>query len=404
MFELTVSQKKAIKRVGTGANIFLTGGPGTGKTATLQMIIDEAKKNEKKVCVAGSTGVAASNFLEGRTLHSLLGWRDDDEDESTYENFSCSEKIKNADIVIVDEVSMLNESILKHFVCCLEQLKKQPQIIMCGDFGQLPSPGAPRYPFESLYWSWFNFISCYLTEVVRQKDIKFILMLNKVRNEDASCLPYFNQCCNHKFNPDAITVCTRNDDVREENLRRVKQLMGPGMHTFYATGEIEDAIFDEVHAIREFKAVVGMRVMSIKNDPSGKYMNGWFGTIQEIKPNAVKVLFDKGKSVWITSCGLWVPKKDSTGKKSNKKVKVEQLPLVYGYATTVHKVQGQTFDAVNLVLRKCWEAGQLYVALSRAKSLEGIYLKYPITKESLKTDPRVKRFYEDLYRQSLMVA
>lgn len=141
-----------------------------------------------------------------------------------------------------------------------------------------------------------------------------------------------------------------------------------------------------------------MRVMSIINDSHGKYQNGSLGTVKNAEPNFIEVLFDNGNNVIFTPVMCEIeninPEKES--------VNILQYPLRGGAAITIHKSQGQTFDSANIMATNCWEPGQLYVALSRVKTLQGIHLIQKLTDKSLKTDKKVIEYYAKLQNTCLL--
>ncbi len=388
MIKLTNSQMKAVEMARRGENILLTGKPGTGKTVVLQQIISEAMAAGKNVHATGSTGMAASNFVGGRTIHSLLGWNKNVKDDD-YK--ACAKRLEDIDLIIVDEVSMLTGPVIYHFVKCLEELERQPQIIMSGDFFQLPPVKDQRYPFEHPYWPKFNLQPCVLFAVIRQSDAEFKNMLERAMYGDASCLPYFNQCLKHDYDEDAIHICTTNSYADRYNRKCFAKLNTP-IFEFEAKGETKYADFENTRVKRTLFVRVGMRVMTTRNDSAGLYVNGSLGTVTEVYADSVKVQFDNGNTVVVNRIEYILGGYGD----ASEAYKVYQLPLQAGYAITIHKSQGQTFDAINLVAPKCWDAGQLYVALSRARTLEGIHLEYELKPESLKTNPRVINFYQNL--------
>ncbi len=387
----TKSQKRANACIANGENIFLTGKPGTGKTEIIKDTTERWRKQGKKVVLAASTGIAASNLEGGRTIHSILHWCPN---AKSFDLDRCCDVIKDADILIVDEVSMLDIHIMKHIYDCIKHINHKLQIIMCGDFFQIPPVTLKReivYPFETLYWHSLNLIPCVLDDVVRQQDPEFKHNLELAMLGDSACIPYFNSQTAPEEIDGAITLCTTNRVADEINER--KMLMLPGQSkTFTAQGNIENAEFSGVRLLKELIVKENMRVMALRNDSENRYQNGSLGTVLDIGENTITVLFDNENIVEVERITYELENKNKT----KDMVRVEQFPLRGGYAITIHKSQGQTFDSVNIKATRCWDPGQFYVALSRARSVRGIHLMEPMTESNLITDPRVVNFYNSL--------
>ena len=341
--------------------------------------------------MTGSTGMAASNFDNGRTIHGVLRWNPKGTD---YDYDHCAENIKDADLLVIDEVSMLNSDIIEHLVRCLRKLKRQPQKILSGDFFQLPPVLDKIYPFENPHWPAFELTPCVLNEIVRQRDAEFVKMLEKAMSRDVSCIDYFNHCSCQRYIEGAISICTKNEYADDINNRMFNGL--PGVAKKYeALGETLNADFRNTRIQRNLYIKKNMRVMALRNDPAGRFQNGSLGTVLDMEKDQITVIFDNGHTVEISRIGYTL---NSSGKGEIRELKIEQFPIIGGYAISIHKSQGQTFDAVNIMAPRCWAPGQLYVALSRARDIKGIHLMVPISDESLKTDPRVISYCERLYR------
>ena len=389
--EYTNSQIRANACRMNGDNMLLTGKPGTGKTEFIKDIAERERAHGKKVVLAASTGLAASNLDGGRTIHSILHWYPN---AKSFDLDRCCDVIEDANILIIDEVSMLNTSILKHITDCIHHINHQPQVIMSGDFFQLPpvTPGVPRrYPFETSYWSSLNLVPCVLDDVVRQSDPEFKHQLELAMLANPACISYFNSQTAQREIDGAITLCTINRDADEIN--RIKMSILPGTtKTFSAQGDVRNADFSGSRVEKDFIVKKNMRVMALRNDSANRYQNGSLGTVVDIGENTITVLFDNGNRVDVERIQYELENVDKT----KAMVRVEQFPLRGGYAITIHKSQGQTFDYVNIKAPRCWDPGQLYVALSRARSVRGIHLMEPMTESNLITDPRVVNFYNNL--------
>ena len=178
----TKSQERAKELINTGANILLSGKPGTGKTELIKDICEERRAEGKKILITASTGLATLNLDGGRTIHSMLRWHPRRKD---YNFEKCSKALKEVDLLVIDEVSMLGTDIINHLANCLRSLEREPQLILSGDFFQLPpvtrSGYARKYPFENKNWEGFGLTPCILEEVVRQDDVEFKKMLEKAK-------------------------------------------------------------------------------------------------------------------------------------------------------------------------------------------------------------------------------
>ena len=386
--ELTESQRRAEELLMQGDNILLLGKPGTGKTVFLRYIINKYEADGKTVLATGSTGLAASNFEGGRTIHSVTKfWACGKDYEYDYDE--CAEALIGIDLLIVDEVSTLNRFILRHLVMCLCKLEKMPQIIFSGDFFQLPPVRSKLYPFQTNVWPGFHFKPCILTEVVRQSDPEFIAMLEKAMYGDTSCIDYFNRATSKTHINSAITICATSRKVEEINRSVLNKIPGEEA-VFTVSGHVDEADFTDFGADRILVIKEKMRVMTLANSSDGDYRNGSLGRVIKIGLSSIVLRMDNGNITYIRPKSYTLPNKD----KSKEDVYVYQYPLRPAYAITIHKSQGQTFNAVNIDASGCWEAGQLYVALSRARDIKNVYLNAPITEGNLKTDPRVIAYYE----------
>ena len=428
----TRDQRKAFNAMKDGKNVFLTGEAGTGKSFVTNEFVKWCEDNKKNVLITAPTGIAAIN-VKGVTLHKAFGIRSTGpliEDPLT-----VPKVVKNADIIIIDEISMCRvdlfdyvaKTIIKAEEVKFDKVKgvvkaKPKQVIVIGDFFQLPPvvvgdelkilntkyQSEKFYAFESQYWKDFGFENVCLKKVVRQKDKAFVAQLNLARVGNAQCIQYFNARVDTPQD-DGITLCSKNKDVDTMNYNKLSQLTTPTKR--YFAEYKKDFKPQDCLADKELRLKVGARVMSLINDTDGMYQNGSLGTVVALEPDYVEVEFDNGNT-----CGIeehtWekysYELKDKTDKEGkceydhkNKPVQVlhkkvvgtcKQIPLKLAYAMSIHKSQGQTFDKVN-VKPLVFDDGQLYVALSRVTTLEGLVLLNKIQSERLMCSKDVIKFY-----------
>lgn len=388
----TADQLNAKKRINEGKNILLLGKPGTGKTALIKDIIEERRAKGEKVLITASTGLAAASFQDAKTIHSVLRWKPN---QNKYNYQECIGELIDTDLLVVDEVSMLCPSILNHIYRCLEHLENKPQILFSGDFFQLPpthTKGTSIYPFENPHWNSFELLPCILDQVLRQTDEALRQNLDFARYADARCIPYFNFHSRHNPIKNAISICTKNELVNAINAKELEDLSGR-TYEYRPEGDCDSVNFTNSKIEKTLCIKPGMRIVAIQNDPQYQFQNGVMGTLVDIPDrDTLCVRLDNGKVVYMSRADYYLPDRANP----NKRVKVSQFPIKAGYAITIHKCQGQTYEAANIYAHNCWEYGQLYVALTRVCSIEGLCLSEPISERNLKVDPKVISFYEKI--------
>ncbi len=406
----------------THQNIFLTGKAGTGKTTFLHRV---KKECIKRLAVVAPTGIAAIN-AKGMTIHSLFQLSFGLHLPNQKKQISRFSKkkiklIKSLDLLIIDEISMVRADVLDQIDNVLKRFKdyRQPfggvQLLMIGDLHQLPpvvknedwkllkrhykSP----YFFDSNAWKKTNPITIQLTHIYRQSDDVFIKLLNKVRDNqlDKAVLDTLNSRYKANFQPKEtegyITLTALNRTAQAINNEKLKALSNPEHH-FKAkiTGEFPEHAFP-TKEILAFK--VGAQVLFIKNDrsPEKRYFNGKIGRITAIEKDHVYIKCPNEEETIKVSPTEWKNVKyelDETTKEITEEEKgvFIQYPLKLAWAITIHKSQGLTFEKAIIDAQAAFAHGQVYVALSRCKSFEGIVLRSPINYGSVKTDGLVKDY------------
>ena len=409
----------------TGCSIFLTGKAGTGKTTFLH---DLQGKTSKRIIITAPTGVAAIN-AGGVTLHSFfqlpfapfLPGQDSYGPGRRY-RFSREKRniIVSLDLLVIDEISMVRADVLDGVDAVLRRFRRseQPfggvQLLMIGDLHQLPpvvkddewdilsryydSP----YFFSSHALARTELVTIELKHIYRQSDSRFIDLLNRVRDNslDAASLRELNSRCLPAFDSDQegyITLCSYNRHAEAINRSRLQELDGR-LHCFKA--EIEGDFPEYTYptsAVLELK--VGAQVMFVRNDSSEerRYFNGRIGQVTSISGQVVLV-HCPGDSQDIEVKPLaWENIKYSVDQESGeirqKKIGAFlQYPLKLAWAITIHKSQGLTFDRAIIDANTAFAPGQVYVALSRCRTFDGMVLRSPISPRAIQTDARVLEF------------
>lgn len=385
----------------TNDHVFVTGKAGAGKTTFLKHLIRDTKK---KCIVAAPTGIAAIN-AGGVTLHSLFGIpfgpiTPFDKLENKFTQYKV-EMLLQLELLIIDEVSMVRPDVLDTIDRKLRWVREEDepfggvQIVMFGDLFQLPPVIKKEerailqnyyrdyFFFNALVWQRTGFHVVELTKIFRQSDPNFIRVLNNIRNyqvtsEELDLLSELkDKRLSDDFDGQHIHICTHRTTVDSINAEK----LGQPTHSSHVI--IEDK-FPESSVPCDFhlNLRVGARVMTIVNNPQAGYYNGSLGTVVGITPKDVAVKLDNGitvkveKHTWVNS--QYVLEDNQIVKKDVGSCK--QFPLTLAWAITIHKSQGLTFDKIILHVSRTFCPGQLYVALSRCRTLEGIVSDAFITK------------------------
>jgi len=421
--------------------IYLTGKAGAGKTTFLKFI---RQVIEKKTIVLAPTGVAALN-AGGQTIHSFfkiapsiylpddyrLRQRADPEDvdkRTIYDFFTYRKNhknlIKSMELLIIDEISMVRcdlldvvDKILKTFRENFDEPFGGVQVLLIGDAYQLPPIVSDEHwqLLSQYYKSPFFFDSNILTnskpkylelkKIYRQSDQKFINLLNNIRTnnirqEDMDLLnSRFIPSMIKNDNLEYITLATHNRIVDGINTKKLDGLNSPEKkYESEIIGEFPDSILPTDKILR---LKIGAQIMFIRNDSEKKYYNGKLGRIKSLENDKITITLSDGKDIEL-SRDIWENVKFIWNDKE-KKIEEDiigqfiQFPIKLAWSVTVHKCQGLTFDKIIADLSSSFSAGQVYVALSRCTSLEGILLKSKINRNVIKTDPYVEKFSENQF-------
>jgi len=412
----------------TSENIFLTGNAGTGKTTFLKYLKDNCSKN---IIVAAPTGVAAIN-AGGVTLHSLFqlpfnpflptaASRKELLGKLKY-NSQRQDLLRKMELLVIDEISMVRCDTMDAIDTILKSVRRKHdvpfggvQLLCIGDLYQLP-PVARRQEWEILqeyYSSEFFFDSLVIKEqmpmlielkkIYRQKEDSFVRLLNKVRNNNMTAddfedlhfryFPDFRPSLEEKY----ITLTSHNNQADQINYRELQKLSTP---SFTYNAEIEND-FPESMYPAEASLVLkeGAQVMFLKNDAEKRYFNGKIGVIKSLMQEEIVVDCD-GVDIYVLQ-ETWENTRYTISKKDGKLDQetlgtFTQFPLRLAWAITIHKSQGLTFEKVMIDAGAAFSSGQVYVALSRCVSLEGIVLLSKIPAAAIMSNQNVIKGQQSL--------
>jgi hypothetical protein len=416
----------------TDRSLFLTGKAGSGKTTFLHQIKADGRK---RLAVVAPTGVAAIN-AGGMTIHSLFqlpfgiyvpGVQRSENSQQHRFSRQKVRLIRSLDLLVIDEISMVRADLLDAVDDALRRFRdhRRPfggvQLLMIGDLHQLPPVVKQEdwdvltrfydtpYFFGSRALQQIEYISIELKHIYRQSDPEFIALLNQVRDNrlDEESLRKLNSRFVANFRPPSkdayITLTATNAAAQEINAGNLNQLTTP-RHVFKAhvAGEFPASSYP-TEEVLEFKK--GAQVMFIKNDlqPERRYFNGKIGRITHIEDDLIFVRCPGDAADIPVAPAEWQNVRYSLNEET-KQIDEQivgtftQYPLKLAWAITIHKSQGLTFERAIIDAQAAFAYGQVYVALSRCKSFEGIVLRSRINGSSVKTDPVVRRFNEDAER------
>ncbi len=386
-------QNEALDLLKMGKNVFLTGAAGTGKTYLLNQYINYLKNNHVKVAITASTGIAATHVL-GTTIHSWsgIGVKESlsaQDLEKLQLNKRIKRNYKKTKVLIIDEVSMLHyyqldmlDLIARKMLEC-DQAFGGIQVILCGDFFQLPpvSSGVMAveqyFAFDASAWKTGDFHICYLQEQYRQRNDPLLDILNDIRSGTAGEHTKVPLRTRYKKEPEGATKATklysRNINVDSINEHELARLPGPvKTFTMESTGfnALVEGLKKNCLASQELKLKIGAEVMFIKNDNLSKYVNGTRGVVAGFDKTDGWPLVRTYDNKTITA----TPEEWKYEEHGIIRAVITQVPLRLAWAITIHKSQGLTLDAAEIDLGDAFEPGMGYVALSRVRSLTGLKL------------------------------
>ncbi|MDP4268097.1 MAG: AAA family ATPase [Bacteroidota bacterium] len=408
----------------TNFSLLITGKAGTGKSSFIRYI---TKNIEKNFLIVAPTGIAAIN-VHGVTIHSFFRLPPrpilpgDECIQGFFWDKNRNNMLRKLDTIIIDEVSMVRADIMDAIDASLRKGLKKPgipfggkQVIMVGDIFQLEPVVTNEdyeiieghyntpYFFSAAVFKHINLIHIELKKIYRQKDQDFITLLDKIRKDNISSLEIneLNNRVDPFFEPDdndyIVTLTTRNDMAANINKNKLSKINYP---LFSFEGNIDGKFDNEkLPTNRILQLKKDAQIIFIRNDSKHRWVNGTIGKIHELSESSVKVILENGeifnleKETWENVSYKW--------NREEGKIDTEvmgsfvQYPVKLAWAITIHKSQGLTFDKVVIDIGSgAFASGQLYVALSRCRSLQGIYLKKELFKSDVIVDPSIIDFNE----------
>lgn len=412
-----MNQKTALEILKDGHNVFLTGPAGSGKTYLLNLFIKHLKNEGKAVAVTASTGIAATH-MNGRTVHSWSGMGirtiiTEHDLKRIARNSKTKGRISRTKTLIIDEISMLNARQLDNVDKICRRFKEPflpfggMQVILCGDFFQLPpvNKGGKedvKFAYFSQAWQEMSLKICYLDEQHRQKDNLMIGALNDIRGQkvtdqtrklilsrERKAIAGFakpTKLFTHNIDADAVNVA----ELEKINYKPVAYLMRSGGNKQLVEYLKKGCLAPERLVLKK-----GAQVMFVRNNFDKGYVNGTLGVVvgfdAESKMPVVKTT--RGKEI------IALPETWAVDDYDRTLAEITQLPLRLAWAITVHKSQGMSLDAAEIDLRKSFEYGMGYVALSRVRTLEGISL-LGMNETALEINPEIFELDKKLLEMS----
>lgn len=411
-----MTQSEALEILKTGANVFLTGEPGSGKTYTVNQFVKYLREHGIDPAITASTGIAATH-IGGMTIHSWSGigikenMTQHDLNKYTPES-KYSKRILKAQVLIIDEISMLSPRTLAMVDLVCRTVRKISeafggmQVVFVGDFFQLPpvvrteslsrnsdqdpDKSPDRFAFSSPSWKQSDPKICYLTEQHRQDDKAFLDMLGAIRRNEVD-EQHFEHIQSRIVQRAAVPIqiprlFTKNTAVDQLNNERLQKLPGEAyLFTMLESGRksLVELLKKGCLSPENLYLKSGAVVMFTKNNSQSGFVNGTLGIVRNFNENGFPVVEVRGGRKITVGRMEWQMEQDGKIRAS-----ISQLPLRLAWAITVHKSQGVSMDAAAMDLSDVFEYGQGYVALSRVRRLSGLYL-FGVNRRTFEVHPEI---------------
>ena len=424
-----MTQDQALDILKTGANVFLTGEPGAGKTHTINSLVNYLRDSDIEPAITASTGIAATH-IGGMTIHSWSGIGIKTKlDKYDLDKIASSEyvskRINRTRVLIIDEISMLSANMLDMLDMMCREIKQNDepfggiQIILVGDFFQLPpivkresnqnkqnsliAEELPQiFAYDSGVWGRARLVVCYLTEQHRQDDTDFLSVLTAIRSNQFSSahMKHINaRKIDIDDHPENITkLFSHNidvDRVNNDELSKIEEEIKSFKMTTSGNDRMVETLQKGCLSPENLELKIGAVVMCTKNNLKERYVNGTLGTVTGFEEFSGYPIVKTRSGRNIVMAPL-----DWTVEENGKiRAQITQIPLRLAWAITVHKSQGMSMDAAVMDLSQVFEFGQGYVALSRVRRLSGLYL-LGINEHALKVHPEILKKDIDFKKKS----
>jgi len=422
---LSNTQKHVYEKYLNGENVFMTGPGGSGKSALIKLIYEDATKKHKNIQVCALTGCAASLLDCGaRTIHSWSGVGLGNKEYTSIIRDICRKKCRknwiNVDILVIDEISMLSIELLELLNHVAQHFKKNNkpfggiQLIASGDFYQLPPVNSDNFCFESDLWNVLFKNQIELKTIFRQSDPILKKILNQIRKGKISKTSYEillsrTDVSHEDLEIQPIILHSNKYKVESLNSSALKKIKEDS-HTFSATTNMSDGVkisdkelqYELNNMLKnsgfyeKLELKKGAKVLSTVNyadtfETTKPIYNGCEGIVTDFNEEGFPIVKFINGAVKIIKNHTWTSDNIT-------ELSVNQIPLILAWAITIHKSQGLSLDnALIYVGDDVFEAGQMYVAISRVRSINGLYLK-EFNHKKIKANEKVGKYYESLHQ------
>jgi len=386
-----MTQGEALTILKTGANVYLTGEPGSGKTHTINEYIAWLRKSGIEPSITAATGIAATH-VGGQTLHSWSGIGINEslsprEVDRIAGKEHVARRITKAKVLIIEEISMLSAGTFEMADAVCREVRRVDKpfgglvVILVGDFFQLPPVSRSKeaiFAYASPLWRELNLLTCYLTEQYRQDDSDYLGVLSAIRSGAVEELHHEHLTSRRVSLSQTLGVSevpklfSHNADVDRINAEELAKLPGKS-RKFHMTSKGKEALVEGLMrgclSPETLELKEGAEVMFTKNSLIGKFVNGTLGVVTAFDAEGLPIVKQKNGISFPIEPMDW-----NLEEQGKVRASIRQIPLRLAYAITVHKSQGMSMDAAVVDLSKAFEYGQGYVALSRVRRLSGLYL------------------------------